>query len=856
MGSILKSENKFLVLTTREYILKRGQIKFKEQLNDDVINLKKCIVDASKYTRYEKAEILFNHLYYSEMDWEQILFFKKKEYYNDIITHSNYSPRLIEDVTTKFSPNKELARYEGTFYIQLKKYLDDPYSYWQTLFEKQSIASKILALNLFISCEPLEIGLLKRAFDNTCKAYKKWFDDLIINPDTFRISIRELSDTFLTVEEGESDYQFVSFQNPSVNDFLLKFLRERQDWISVLIEGAIFWNQLTFVFTTEFRYDPDNNHRNKFGETIDELEDERYVSGERIMLSSHNSGLLMKKAITDFDRLKYSNLEKREFTSQFTVHNLIETIEASKLRDLTIFYDIKINNELREFISNKVENIFAKYKNGESQKLIHNSDAMLDFSNLICRIKSSLSFDPLEIIELYKSSITYSFEYYGLQNFKDAFPEQYHKCIGLKIKSIRKQIRKQIISDLNWLDPDDYEEGGEIDRLIDSAESIFEDFGMRMTKKFKNEMEFAAFDGYSRKAYRGWEYDKKQAKKEKELRKQELKEREKEEKEIEKLFNQAALENEIDGLIDLKKNKEESDTDYFKRAMELTLNKRDKSGQIIKNLKTLAFETIKDIKDNFTYKYLKKHIGRELSDIEMDNLLLTINPLIIERNRRYNFGNNDLRNYLVACHVTEMHPDEKDGFMKNKYLEMYFDDPDFHSNYWSIWNELDSDMFSKFVKIQWNSFKEELDYSSNHKLFISIVKYIELEVSVGIDSKLKGMQELGDGSKVDILMNIFQFYSQYDIFYMPARFFDSETYEDFSKDNSSPFITNPDSFSEMIKYVVENFEGKEYRFWIERDIKNYDIPLYKDVLELFDKTGMIDTTINIFKELDGFFNKL
>ncbi len=251
IDSIKKSQNKLFILTTREYVLRRGQVKFNEQLSNEVINLKKCIVDASKYTRYEKAEILFNHLYYSDLDLNQILFLKNKKYYNSIISHSNYSPRLIEDAFKKFNFGAN-SKFEGAFYNEFINYLDDPFSYWQTLFEKQSVASQILLLNLFISCEPLDVNLLKASFDKTCKTYKKQFDDLIITPNTFKICLKELSDTFTSIEEGGFD-KVVSFQNPSVNDFLLKYLRERQDIISILIDGAISWNQLIFVFTTRFK---------------------------------------------------------------------------------------------------------------------------------------------------------------------------------------------------------------------------------------------------------------------------------------------------------------------------------------------------------------------------------------------------------------------------------------------------------------------------------------------------------------------------------------------------------------------------------------------------------------------------
>lgn len=858
IDSIQKSKNKLLILTTREYILRRGQTKFTEQLNNKVIDLKKCIVDASKYTRYEKAEILFNHLYYSEIDLDQIVFFKDKKYYNDIIAHSNYSPRLIEDATSRFNFDEPSTKYEGSFYIQFKNYLDDPYSYWQTLFEKQSIASQLLLLNLFISCEPLDISFLKLSFDNTCKAYKKQFDDLIITPNTFRSSIKELSDTFLTIEERYIDYNLVCFQNPSINDFLLKYLRERQDLISILIEGAVFWNQLIFVFTTQHKYNPDNEYLNKFGENIDEIDDERYISGESILLSKQNSEVLLKKSLRDFDKLKFGNLEKKEFTDEFTIHNSIETIEVSKLRDLSAFFDVNTNQELRDYIVKRVEKKFFEYQEKGKYKLIHDSDAMQIFPFLIRSVKEFLSINSKNIIELYLSSITYSPEYFGFKEFEKIYPEEYKEYITKHISSIRKDIRNRILYDLDSLDPDEDYEGEEIDKFFEYiADELFKDFGMKMTKKFKNEMEFNAFDGLPRNEFRGWEsYDKSEAKEEKKRRKQELKKREKEEKEIKNLFNQVNNEKLIDGLVEFKKKRKESDKEYFERVLDLTLNDK----KLLVQLEVLAFKAIKDIKDTFSNEYLAKHFNCTFSDKELTNLIESINPIIIENNNRYSFGNSKLRNYLGASYIVKMTEQERKDFLEVDYIDMYFEDPDFHEGYWQIWNEINPNIFAKdFVQFYWIKFKNNLDYSNKTSLFKSVIKYSEQEVSVGIDKELNEMECLGGSVGGGILWHIFEHYSQYDIFDISSWYFDSYRYED-DENLPSFFTLNKKHYPELKRYVLENFESREYNF-MNRDLKEYNISLNREIdnkyaLGLFLNIGMVDTVFNLMQELELFFDGL
>ncbi|PIA77606.1 hypothetical protein BFR04_09200 [Gaetbulibacter sp. 4G1] len=853
---VKNSQNKLFILTTREYILRRGQIKYKEQLNNEVIELKKCIVDASKYTRYEKAEILFNHLYHSELDLNQIVFLKDKKYYDNIISHSNYSPRLIEDAFKKFNFGAD-SRFDGAFYVAFKSYLDDPFSYWEALFKKQSVASQILLLNLFISCEPLDVDLLKFSFDNTCNAYKKQFDDLKITPNTFRIILKELSDTFINIEEGGFD-KLVSFQNPSVNDFLLKYLRERQDWISILIESATFWNQLIFVFTTDYKYDSSNKYINRFGETIDEIDDERYVSGERILLSSNNSRVLSRKIIKDFNRLKFSNIEKKEFTDEYTFHNSLETIEISKLIHITAFFDININVELREFIINKVDYVFNHFKNGNTNKLILDSGAMQNFPSLIRKIKNFIAETPEDVTKMFRSSITYSLEYYGLSSLREVYNVECKEYFEKELRSIKTDIRNQIISDLEWRYADDNYEAEEIQEIIDHAKLIFEEFGMRMTSKFENEMEFAAFEGLPRKEYAPWQgYDRKQEREEEKKWKQELKKRKKEEKEIERLFNQVNNRKPINGLIEFKKKRKESDKQYFERVLDSIIDDK----KLLAKLETLAFQTIKNIKNIFSNDYLKKNLDNFNNDDELINLLESINPIIIENNNKYSFGNNELRNYLGVSHIVKMDKQEIKDFIENDYLDLYFEDPDFHEDYWKIWNEMNSNIFVKdFIQVYWKKFKDNMDFSTKINLFKSIIKYAQQEISVGINDESNDMEYLGGSFRGgNILWRIFEYYSQYDIFDISSWYFDSYHYED-DENLPSFFTLNKEYYPELKRYILENFESSEYHF-MNRDLKEYNINMHslvhnKYALDLFLKIGMVDTIFNLMNELDSFFDGL
>jgi hypothetical protein len=63
---IKNGSNKKLIITTREYILSQAKLKYEifANFNSD---LAKCIIDLAKYSKLIRAEILYNHLFYSNL---------------------------------------------------------------------------------------------------------------------------------------------------------------------------------------------------------------------------------------------------------------------------------------------------------------------------------------------------------------------------------------------------------------------------------------------------------------------------------------------------------------------------------------------------------------------------------------------------------------------------------------------------------------------------------------------------------------------------------------------------------------------------------------------------------------------
>jgi hypothetical protein len=91
-------------------------------------------LEVNNLSDIEKAYILYNHLYYSDLEEKYISIVYENKNYNKIINHKNYNPRLIEFITNKKRVNIDENKYLD-FIINN---LDNPSEIWKNVFEKQS----------------------------------------------------------------------------------------------------------------------------------------------------------------------------------------------------------------------------------------------------------------------------------------------------------------------------------------------------------------------------------------------------------------------------------------------------------------------------------------------------------------------------------------------------------------------------------------------------------------------------------------------------------------------------------------------------------------------------------------------
>lgn len=233
MKSIHQSYNSIMILTTREYILNQARLTY-EKMNREDFQHRTCILDLTKYSRKIRAQILYNHLHFSDLPQPFIDAIVNERGYIKIVDHSNYSPRLIEFLTlSSWLGNVSPKDYVALFVSKL----DNPSDIWDHAFKNQ-LSDSARHLLIILVTLPYEIAHsdLKVAFDAfhtfQCVSY-----GIPRSANDFHRALKELDGTFISSRKIDGNLLF-KYQNPSIRDYMK----------NVVFSGEYSGMHETFVF--------------------------------------------------------------------------------------------------------------------------------------------------------------------------------------------------------------------------------------------------------------------------------------------------------------------------------------------------------------------------------------------------------------------------------------------------------------------------------------------------------------------------------------------------------------------------------------------------------------------------------
>lgn len=351
------NKSKF-ILTTREYILNQAKQSYEKIANSN-FDVKKCTISLEDYTKFHKAQILYNHLYFSKLPKEYKEELLENKNYKKIIVHRNYNPRIIEWMTVKYFTNSENNKYVDEF-ISI---LDNPQKLWSHIFDYQlSVFSKNLLLVLTTMPDRVLLKDLEKAFWYY-HIQKATIYNYISSETDFRNALKELDGTFIN-SQNLHNQTYILFSNPSVRDFLESFILKNNKESIYLLDFSIYFEQPHRIYLLQFKERGeatkiDNNYSKKILCSF-----EKNIISKPIALTadSYNNGKFTNSSpsrlnsileIMDKNNLKDNELVKR------LLKIIIENLRFRDLEDLfSLIHNVK-NTEIKSMIitSNMAETI-------------------------------------------------------------------------------------------------------------------------------------------------------------------------------------------------------------------------------------------------------------------------------------------------------------------------------------------------------------------------------------------------------------------------------------------------------------------------------------------------------------------
>lgn len=395
------SENKLFILSSRTSIYKSA-LHYMEKFERIKLMLANIELTLSDYSQFDKALILYNHLYFSEsIELFRNQVFKNRNYWK-IINHKNYTPRLIE-YFTDINRLKNISPSEYMTYVLNQ--LDHPGEIWKYAFNSQiSDEDKCLVLTIYSFDSGRWTQTIQEVFEKRL-SYEIKKRNITISSDSFINSVKKMMDSFITYGdnwlEKTKEYRLI---NPSLGDFLGEYLLNDSTARWDIIYNIIYIEQIEKMVN----FYNSNLHlllhdRNKLlGFVFDKIGDFKLskINGQEDpditltvaivyeifrLLDNGNEDILKicigKIDNIEFDKLHYSTAEnllrileygyefdefKNYIINSYTkyVSPLIDSLssfnEFDNLIELLEKYDLKYDKLLYEFyvvISNKVQEL-------------------------------------------------------------------------------------------------------------------------------------------------------------------------------------------------------------------------------------------------------------------------------------------------------------------------------------------------------------------------------------------------------------------------------------------------------------------------------------------------------------------
>ncbi|EIJ44119.1 hypothetical protein BegalDRAFT_3300 [Beggiatoa alba B18LD] len=227
IGRVRKSPNTRLLLTSRTTILNQGKI-FHDEFQHNKLDQNEYELTLDSLSNLDKAKILYNHLWHSNLakDFIEQIYLNKR--YRDVIKHQNFNPRLINYITDPdrvSSDDTPIAEY----WNYISKTLDNPIDVWEHSFTVQlDDFGRALVLLVTLNMRSIDESLLSEAYQRYVSIPEH---NNLHGKRDFSLNIKHLTGSFLKRVIYGKNEPFFNLFNPSVGDYILR--RYANDTVSL-----------------------------------------------------------------------------------------------------------------------------------------------------------------------------------------------------------------------------------------------------------------------------------------------------------------------------------------------------------------------------------------------------------------------------------------------------------------------------------------------------------------------------------------------------------------------------------------------------------------------------------------------
>ncbi len=230
-----------LILTTREHIYVQAMDRSERLRYSDLDDLR-VFLRMPSYSFAQRARILYNHLFFSDLPIEYRDELLRDDYYLRIIKHEKFNPRLIEWLSSfRRLRNVPVARYRAF----IDELLRDPSEIWRHAYEQEITDAGRSMLMAIHSLGGKAAGIaLKPAF-MTLHQHRARRYGFSTRPEDFRSALREIAGAFIKPYGSHG----VEVIDPSVLDLLNSVMRAASDNAVDVVAGGASFDQVERIWS-------------------------------------------------------------------------------------------------------------------------------------------------------------------------------------------------------------------------------------------------------------------------------------------------------------------------------------------------------------------------------------------------------------------------------------------------------------------------------------------------------------------------------------------------------------------------------------------------------------------------------